>query len=336
PCRSREGGDGGGEAEGGPERPVDPLEKVARARGQAGERLLRLKLEPESSRDSDGENGEDANESGARDDRTDLMDCDIEQNVRKIEAILRTNAEIFDRCMHCMTTGREPGGASTSFTSYSFDTVQAYPLRSSTQFITFPQRSEKFFDTKPLSKLPSGIDDLIVSKGKEGRFFTFIDYEAFFETSLLLHEEVLVPFLAKLKGHLITVQVCLGEIDSWIREAQSIIDFLEETFAVEIERPTSDTMALEDTCRCPTGSHSDILRCLHCNRTFGDHYGGNRCSSPSDRYNYDYRDTTFKCRMFQVLKLCDNPSVKIEATFDIASEIQRRKLSKLLEFMAVE
>ncbi|KAL7543367.1 hypothetical protein ACHAWF_007376 [Thalassiosira exigua] len=327
PENSHEGVDRGVEAEGGPERPVNPLEKVARTRGQAGERLLQLKLEPESSCDSDDENGEDANEPGVKDDCTDPVYCDIEQNVREIGAILKTNTEIFDWCMSNMTTGWTLGEDSTSFTRYSLASVQTYLIGSSTQFITFPDRTEWSFNTKPLSKLPPDIDDLIVSKGKGGRFSTFIDYESFFETSLILHEEVLGPFLAKLKDHLITVQICLRKIDMWVMEAQSNIDFLEEMFDIQMERPSSDSSDLEKVCSCPYGTHSDILQCLSCNKPFRKHPSSKRC-----RPNFS---PTFRCKVFQLLKLCDNPSVKIEATFDIATDKERMKLSKLLEFMAV-
>ena len=57
---------------------------------------------------------------------------------------------------------------------------------------------------------------------------TFIDYDAFFQRALMLHEDVLEPFLAKLKHHIQSIHVCMGGIESWLLEPKRNIEFLEE------------------------------------------------------------------------------------------------------------
>ena len=48
---------------------------------------------------------------------------------------------------------------------------------------------------------------------------------------------LLSPFLVKLKDHLESVQVCLGEVDSWLMDVKSNTEFLESTFGVSLETP---------------------------------------------------------------------------------------------------
>ena len=52
----------------------------------------------------------------------------------------------------------------------------------------------------------------------------------------MLHDDILEPFLCKLKQHLESIQVCLGEIESWLLEPKSNIQCLEETFGKKLER----------------------------------------------------------------------------------------------------
>ena len=135
-----------------------------------------------------------------------LHDMNIEQKIRETRAIIMTNAEIFDRIMN---TVYSKGGRRT-FVRYSYNMVETRTINkdtTSTQFITYPERSEKTFDMTPLEKLPVGLNDIIVSKRKESPFSMFIDYGSFFERSLNLHEDVLGPFLSRLKGHLMDIQV---------------------------------------------------------------------------------------------------------------------------------
>jgi hypothetical protein len=71
----------------------------------------------------------------------------------------------------------------------------------------------------------------------------------------MLHDDVLEPFLAMFKQHLESIQVCLGEIESWLLEHKSNIQFLEETFGKKLDILTDEDLlnegyALDDEFEC--------------------------------------------------------------------------------------
>ena len=146
---------------------------------------------------------------------------DIEQNVREVRALLKINAEIFGRCMENQLDpyyDTEVGYTAT-FTRNDFSkvvSVHQHPTNTDkTELITEEQRSLKVFSLKSLCELPAGLNDLFVVKYQAAPYEAFIDYDAFFTTAIMLHDDVLEPFLVKLKQHLESIQVCLGEIESW-------------------------------------------------------------------------------------------------------------------------
>ena len=114
----------------------------------------------------------------------------IEHNIRDIRAILAVNAEILDRRMESRKQNENKHSGSVTFLRYSFDVVETYTISSETKFVTYPERSEKSFDTTPLSNLPADLDDILFFKHKDEPLSLFIDYESFFEKSLILHEDV--------------------------------------------------------------------------------------------------------------------------------------------------
>ena len=103
------------------------------------------------------------------------------------------------------------------------------------------KKARKMFGVKPLTELPANLRNVFVVQYKAEPLNTFmlslgfIDFDAFFQSALVLHEDVLEPFLAKLKHHIKSIHVCLGEIESWLLEPKSNIEFLEETFELELE-----------------------------------------------------------------------------------------------------
>jgi len=105
-----------------------------------------------------------------------------------------------------------------------------------TEIITYLGRDQKMFSIKSLCEIPTGLNDLVVTKHQKAPYEAFIDYNAFFRTAITLHDDILEPFLVKLKQHLESIQVCLGEIESWLLEPKSNIQFLEETFGKKLER----------------------------------------------------------------------------------------------------
>ena len=192
---------------------------------------------------------------------TEQTNHDIEQNVREIRAILSTNAEIFDRIMAHRTEDVD------AFYRYAYEVVETHTInkdnKNTTQFVTYPERTVKEFNMSPLRKIPVGLDNIFFFKKRSHPFSMFIDYESFFKRSLILHEDVLGPFLAKLKEHIMSIQVCLGSIEEWIMLPKENIIYLESTFGKSIaETPPDYKDELEKDCDCPPGTHPDSLLCL--------------------------------------------------------------------------
>jgi hypothetical protein len=252
---------------------------------------------------------------------------DIDHNIREIRAILKMNAEILDRCMKFSNGG---GKSATTFKRIAYEVVTTRAWGNGTQIITHPIRKTKTFNTTPLSKLPKGLDHIIASRKMTGKKLSaFIDFGVFFGRSLALHETVLEQFLPKLKEHLMSIQVCLGEIDAWvIQETQENISFLEETFETNMEIPDDNVQLEPRWCSCRENHHPDEI-CLNCGKKYCDHcvatyHPGRHCES-GDHY---------QCQYYQILKWC-NGDGKIEITFDITNEKEKTKLTKFLEFMAI-
>jgi len=263
---------------------------------------------------------------------------DIEQNVREIRALLKINTEIFDRCKSSGDFSQQ-GNSSATFTRYGYEVVkvrQSSPEK--VQFITEPEKSEKEFDMTPLTILPAGLDDVFVAK-YQNEYPSFIDYNKFFENIIMLNDDILEPCLAKLKEHVESIHVCLGEIETWLLEPKISIDYIEKTFEMKLETPTEDdgTGIIDGISTSPGFSSiqgTDI--CLRCSKPFSSHRrkyipyssGGKtlyRCNKESTR--------VFSCKKYTVLKEC-NESGKHERTFTIADESDQTKLKKFLDFVS--
>jgi hypothetical protein len=167
------------------------------------------------------------------------VNYDIEQNFREIRALLKINAEIFSRCYPSMSLwricGQCRGGESVTF-RFDYDAVkvcQATPTL--TYVVTRQRRSQRTFDMTSLSTLPADLSGIFAVKYQSSPFESFIDHDAFFDTAIMLHDDVLEPFLVKLKHHLESIHVCLGGIETWLVESTANIHFLEETFGKKLE-----------------------------------------------------------------------------------------------------
>ena len=333
---------------------LEPLEQLSNKREEAGELIKKAEVE-------DGKNPPVP------------VNCDIEQNIREIRAILKMNAEILDRCMKFMveteieddgseiaddgtdddsesssssssssssyeaktediksTEEAKSGKVGTTFSRITYEVVTTRAWNDETQVITQPIRTTKKFNTTPLSKLPEGIDDIIVSDNMTGKLHQFIDFEAFFQKSFLLHETVLEQFLPKLKEHLMSIQVCMGEIDAWvIQEPQGNISYLEETFEMKMEIPDENVTLGRHQCECETHDPNEI--CLRCGKTYYNHKSHTRRCDDEDWWNHQ----SFQCQYYQVLKQY-NSTGKLETTFNLTNEKDRTKLEKFLEFITID
>ena len=204
------------------------------------------------------------------------VNLDIEQNVREIRALLATNREILDRCADSICDPAYGyGNTSTrtlTFKRTAYNKVYVHGGgRGIVDICTEEVETQNEFDVTALQELPKSIGGLFVEKKIDGpNVMNAIDYGALFETSMLLDDEVLEPFLAKLKGHLMDVQVCLGEIDEWLMRSHDISSFLEETFHVKLGEIS--THHLYD--RWQTQNHRNGKKLL---KTYNDTYEKTFC-----------------------------------------------------------
>ena len=172
---------------------------------------------------------------------------DINQNIREIRAILKTNKEISDRCLKDANEilDEQEGKISLTFDLLTFSDVYASSGYiggdeghqndggNKIKILVHPIKKEKRFDTSVLFVLPEQLVGILeIPRDGDYKFYTPssyyhgtndkmpIDYIELFKQSLAsLSDDVLTPFLVHLKDHLMTIQVCLGEIDQWIIES---------------------------------------------------------------------------------------------------------------------
>ena len=240
------------------------------------------------------------------------VNLDIEQNIREIRAVLSTNREIFERCAESSVCERSFGyGDSGTQLTRTFKRAAYNQVNvngrgdGSVEIFTEEVETENAFDVAALQELPESIGGLFVEKKMDGpNSMDCIDYGALFETSLMLDDEVLEPFLAKLKDHLMDVQVCLGRIDEWVMRPHDISSFLEETFDVKLaDLPNG---------RGPLRTHGR---------------GPLRTSAHGYQYGYGYGK--------KILKTYYDGG-KYEKTFCMNDEKDRKKLKKFLQFISDE
>ena len=285
-------------------KPLEPLEHLSQAREKAVKVLIKS-------------------------DNNKNVNYNIEQNIREVRAILATNTEIFDRCMDYLKEGEYHGTHSSNqytFVRVNFNTINSIPQVQDredndtfAQLVAIPSRTESKFDMSSLIDPPIGIDDIIVIKRFSGSYDheKFIDYRKFFESALLLHDDVLEPILAKLKDKLMDIQVCLGNIDAWVMEPQKCINFLKDTFK-------ESSISIESSVK----KYGERPNCT--------------CDTPDIEFNFDCTELIAYCNSCGTednvhdLKKFENVHSKYEATFDIRKEKEQNRLIKLLELLDME
>ncbi|KAL7518854.1 hypothetical protein ACHAWX_003656 [Stephanocyclus meneghinianus] len=216
-----------------------------------------------------------------------------------IRALIVLNQEILDRCMESKTDNDDPC-ATARFTCRRkmFNVVKTRSVGELTEFLVFPRDEKKEFDITPLVQLPPGLNlfqPLLVS----GR----IDFGALFETFLLLHDDILLSCLSRLKDHLQSVQVCLGTIEQWLVESRDSKFFLEATFATKLDK---------QRIFCHRSARFDSAK-------FGARINPG-VNPPPTFYVH--------CQVLKQVQLND----KLEASFSLVYQHERAKLIKCLEF----
>ncbi|CAJ1952889.1 unnamed protein product [Cylindrotheca closterium] len=248
--------------------------------------------------------------------------------MRAIRAILTTNNEIWDRCKGSITVQPSATHKSATFTRYEYNFAKALKVTEdgSLQVKTEAERSDLEFDLSLLGGLPDEISLLSPPflKDDDGNQTVFVDYEAYFEKTSILHDSVIGPFLVELKTHLENVQVCLGEIDSWLMFPQDTTSFLESVFKVALETPTEEHIE-----KCSFSS-SHPKRTCRCHYAYSRHSTSQRCPlKPRQKFKCGgCKDNKVAC-----LGTFHSLPGMFDTEFDLTNDLHRRRLQHFVAFM---
>jgi len=279
--------------------------------------------------------------------------ADIEQNVRAIQTLLTSNEEIYNRCRDHIESGTNE---KTTFVKANHTVVDAHhdQITSMFQFVTYPEHCRLELNTAPLSYVPFSLDFGVYSCQQRFKGDTlesyFIDYMALFESLIMLYDDMLGPYLVKLKEHLETVQACLSKIDNWLSTPSSNMKYLQQTFGKESLSVSNKSIKHF----CIEGSHQDDEVCFQCESRFDQHKveerkvngieGGHRrlCPHPEDK-DLPYfmcgkcdADSESQCPHYQVEELYVLREFNCNAfdtTFNISEAKGRAQLEKFLGFI---
>eukprot|EP00980_Cylindrotheca_fusiformis_P002053 scaffold451_cov121-Cylindrotheca_fusiformis.AAC.9 len=161
----------------------------------------------------------------------------IEKHIRVIKSTLEMKKDLWEQCKGSLRG--EKGTHVSKFERTSFSKVHVFTENDTVVFSTKAELLEKFFHTKSLSVVPSELGGIFEVKHDDD---CHVDFDFLLERSQLLHEDVLRPFLLKLKEHLDDVIACLKEVRDWLRESQSHIKFISATFDKELELPNCEAL----------------------------------------------------------------------------------------------
>lgn len=236
------------------------------------------------------------------------------------------------------------------------------------KILVHPIKKEKRFDTSVLFVLPEQLVGILeIPRDGDYKFYTPssyyhgtndkmpIDYIELFKQSLAsLSDDVLTPFLVHLKDHLMTIQVCLGEIDQWIIEsigsAETCRQLLRDIFGdldcikLENERKLWRASYYGGDCKCHVEMHDEDEKCMRCRQSVKDHLlklNQSRLVCPQDssgnkRRKYPVPTSYFECKQPPALVLREIPvpsTMKHEDKFNILDDDERTRLAKFIEYM---
>ncbi|KAL7515800.1 hypothetical protein ACHAWX_000875 [Stephanocyclus meneghinianus] len=227
--------------------------------------------------------------------------------ISSIRELLATNKEVFDRCMKSKVHNDDDNDSTSLVTCRRkvFNVVASSNDSERTEFGVVTTTEKKDFDIMPLVQLSSGLDLF-----QPTFVLGCIDFNALFETSLLLDCDILLPFLDGLKDHLELVKICLSSIEEWLMESRDSKIFLGATFGTQLDDHSEDE---SDT------DYDEVDQCRICGKQFKSYLDTRRC------HFCPYPVFTYK-----VLKRT-GMDAKLEDLFDLNDEHERAKLIKCLE-----
>lgn len=200
----------------------------------------------------------------ARDDQF-LDEETLPHLLRTTQALILTNSEIWDRIEDHLSSSHYGGFVVLRVAMSDIQVTSKKNKRTCVEVI--PKFHAKDFDALP--KIPSELlEALFLPSDQDSEANKLPDYEVILKRVTLFHESIMIPFLVKLKDHLETLQVCLGQVEGWISEPHYQFAFLEKLFNVELDdRPQVQdflTPCRGSQCNCKV----DIMNqyCVECRK----------------------------------------------------------------------
>ena len=225
--------------------------------------------------------------------------------VNAVEELLDANLRILERCKQAIDTDGQKLVPYSVFTKRTFKYVKSRSVGGKAQFIAYPEFSEMIFDITPLIKLPSKLAIVPHETFQSG----LIKYEVLFESSLLLHDNVLVPFLSKLKGHLGLVQASLNKIDEWLSQSVTNVNLLEAVFGIGAVKKAEQQYRENPLCR----------NCFYSFKSHNRRGSYTACKDGSTRYK---RSRAFLLKEYVTTR-------KIKHTYSLYDAVDEENLLKL-------
>ena len=212
---------------------------------------------------------------------------DLPYLLQTTKALISFNISIWERCQE-NRIGMHGGLLSFSRVSISQIRTQQVDATTTTFYIPTTVTSKDFGAPPPVPKeLADFLSVPILSENEDesttgsSSFAGIPDYEAYLDRAALLRDEALLPFLVKLKDHLESVHVFLGNIEAWLMEPHCNARFLEDIFdgISQVGLPTvKDLIVSCDKAggdpKCCTIPHPAASLCLQCHKPFRDHPRG--------------------------------------------------------------
>ena len=253
---------------------------------------------------------------------------DINITIKTIQALISTNTQIITHLRkHVLNEICLDGcdcNATMDFIKNDYSTVKVWNLNGITQVVVWKEVVNNSFHVEPLIIFPDECLKLFEVKRDQ---FGFIDFNSYLNTSLMLHDDILVPFLEKLRDHLEHVQVCLGKIDEWLMKSENNVSFLKTIFGVDANMIPMTT-SQSTWCRCR--DHHYYEQCGNCGATFKNHTPD---LDSARQCPHKYRNTIFCCKQeFRVLAEF-NMDERHEASFDINQGHERGRFLRFTEYL---
>lgn len=189
----------------------------------------------------------------------------LDSMIESSRTLIEKNTKIIKRCEHFRWgSPNEFMFQRMEINLVDVESADDFDGKSLISFKTTPRRKTKSFGVP--ASIPSDLTEIIVQKPG---FAGLPDYELFLERCLLLHNDVLKPFMFVLREHLKVIHAFYREIDAWIRAPDAERHLLEQIFSIDFDvNPSSskhneiDADKKEESTQASTVARSDTASLL--------------------------------------------------------------------------